>query len=34
MLKEKNANNICKALVKAANASGGGDNITVIALLI
>ncbi|MDR2610592.1 MAG: Stp1/IreP family PP2C-type Ser/Thr phosphatase [Clostridiales Family XIII bacterium] len=33
-VKEKNANGIVKALVKAANARGGGDNITVIALIV
>jgi len=30
----KDANGICKALVKAANTHGGGDNITVVVLLV
>jgi protein phosphatase len=30
----KDANSICKALVKAANVHGGNDNITVVMLLV
>jgi protein phosphatase len=34
ILGEKTADGVCKALVKAANAHGGSDNITVIALIV
>jgi protein phosphatase len=34
IIRGKDANGICKALVKAANAHGGNDNITVILLLV
>jgi protein phosphatase len=34
IMQGKDANGICRALVKAANARGGSDNITVITLLV